>query len=361
MKEEIKAFYKKYEAYWPVLFFAFGFVIDIFTIERVDSFFQIGQQLVYQIIITTLVYYEFLMVFEKRSVHRFWQPYQKYEQLALQFLLGSLLSCYFLFYFKSASWILSLIFVSILMILMTINEFYHHTKHQLALHLALLTLCWSSFWIYLVPTVVGSVGVFIFLLSIVISTALLVAIGKSFTSYETSSQMRKKWLTPVLSVNAVLIILYFLAIIPPVPIALQTIGVYHGVQKVDQQYVLTRQTPHWKFWEKGDQDFRALPGDEIVVFAQVFAPMRFQDDLYWHFYHYSGKEWIAQDRIRVSFQGGRNEGYRAYIKKLNYQPGEWRVLINTAEGREVGRINFDVTLETLAEMPDIREWYYDYY
>jgi hypothetical protein len=45
--------------------------------------------------------------------------------------------------------------------------------------------------------------------------------------------------------------------------------------------------------------------------------------------------------------GGREEGFRGYGVKTNYQPGDWKVQVETADGREIGRIYFDV--ETVAE------------
>jgi hypothetical protein len=46
--------------------------------------------------------------------------------------------------------------------------------------------------------------------------------------------------------------------------------------------------------------------------------------------------------IRIT--GGRAEGFRGYGFKTKYSPGEWKVQIETTDGREIGRVYFDVEL-----------------
>lgn len=47
--------------------------------------------------------------------------------------------------------------------------------------------------------------------------------------------------------------------------------------------------------------------------------------------------------------GGRDEGYRAVTKKTNFQPGFWRVQVETMGGQEIGRINFEVVPDPSAD------------
>ncbi|HEX4922592.1 MAG TPA: DUF2914 domain-containing protein, partial [Bdellovibrionales bacterium] len=56
--------------------------------------------------------------------------------------------------------------------------------------------------------------------------------------------------------------------------------------------------------------------------------------------------------------GGREEGFRGFTFKQNYQPGDWRVKIETTDGREIGRITFEVVA---ADTVPVREFETDYY
>jgi hypothetical protein len=58
---------------------------------------------------------------------------------------------------------------------------------------------------------------------------------------------------------------------------------------------------------------------------------------------------MLQDSIPIKIVGGREEGFRGFGVKSNYQPGEWKVQVETTDEREIGRVYF--TLEIAPEAP----------
>jgi len=148
---------------------------------------------------------------------------------------------------------------------------------------------------------------------------------------------------------------YLLRVIPPVPLSIPFIGVYHAVERTDEGYRLSHERPWWRFWHNGDQWFRAQPGDNVYVFFRVFSPARFSDEVrirwFWKPWRPGGPGWAAQDSIPIKIVGGRREGFRGYGVKANYQPGAWKVQVETTDGREIGRIYFD--LETVGAVPRV--------
>ena len=48
---------------------------------------------------------------------------------------------------------------------------------------------------------------------------------------------------------------------------------------------------------------------------------------------------------------GAQQGFRGYGFKSNYQPGDWKVEVETTDGREIGRIYFVV--ENVPEGPRV--------
>jgi hypothetical protein len=99
-------------------------------------------------------------------------------------------------------------------------------------------------------------------------------------------------------------------------------------------------------WHNGDQRFIAQPGDKVYVYFRIFSPGRFSDQVLLRWYRKADR-WMLQDTIPIRIVGGREAGFRGYGVKTNYQPGEWKVQVETTDGREIGRVYFD--LETPAE------------
>ena len=56
--------------------------------------------------------------------------------------------------------------------------------------------------------------------------------------------------------------------------------------------------------------------------------------------------------IPIAIAGGRDKGYRGYTFKQRVMPGEWRVDVETAEGRVIGRVSFRVE-EPEGETPEL--------
>jgi hypothetical protein len=141
---------------------------------------------------------------------------------------------------------------------------------------------------------------------------------------------------------------YLVKLIPPVPLSIPFIGVYHSVEKTEEVYRLSHERPVWRFWQHGDQEFLAQPGDKVYVFFRVFSPTRFSDQVLMRWY-WKERGWTLQDSIPIKIVGGREQGFRGYGFKSKYQPGEWKVQIETTDGREIGRVYFN--LEIAPEAP----------
>jgi hypothetical protein len=59
--------------------------------------------------------------------------------------------------------------------------------------------------------------------------------------------------------------------------------------------------------------------------------------------------WVLHDTIPIKIIGGREQGFRGYGVKTNFQPGPWKVQVETTDGREIGRVYFE--LETVLAGP----------
>jgi hypothetical protein len=153
--------------------------------------------------------------------------------------------------------------------------------------------------------------------------------------------VKKEVILPTLLIHSLFVLAYYTALIPPVPVAVKKIGIYYSVEKEKKKYI-GKYIPHeWKFWSKGSQEFFARPGDKLTIILSVFSPSKFQDQitLRWYKYH-QDDGWKLEDVIPLTILGGRSAGFRGYGTKEYYSPGEWKVVVETSDGREVGRIRF---------------------
>jgi len=354
--ERLRLYYAKNEQRIAVLSFICGFVFDIAMVDRADSWHAIAQQVFYLAVILAALTQMFLeegqpppdpagQFFLKR-----W--YYQYRTALVHFFLGTLLNVYTIFFFKSSSLLVSFGFLVFLAFLLWANESEHFKSRGLTFKFTLLALCSLCFAANVVPIFVGSIGVTVFLVSMLAGCVPVVGVvwGIKRRKPDFFGRARRQMLLPLGSVLVGFLVFYYLRLIPPVPLSIPFIGIYHAVEKTQDTYRLSHERPAWRIWHHGDQEFLAQPGDKVYVFFRIFSPTRFSDQVQLRWYlKEEARGWALQDTIPIKILGGRAEGFRGYGFKSNYQPGEWKVQVETTDGREIGRVYFH--LETRPEWP----------
>ena len=349
--QRLKLYYERHEQAFDIAAFAGGFVFDIAMLDRIDAWSTIIQQGVYLLLIAIIL----LQMFSAEghpapdmgtmSAPKRW--YYQYRNAFVHFLLGTLLNLYTLFFFKSASLFVSFVFMVVLALLLVANES-KRLKEQfgLSLKFALFSLCLLSFCAGIVPVFVGTIGPFVFLLSMLVACVPLAVIYRRIHIHAPDRvlQARRQILVPFSVVLIGFLSLYLVRLIPPVPLSLSFIGVYHNVERSGDEFKLSHERPFWRIWDNGDQKFIAQPGDRIFVYFRLFSPARFSDQVLMRWYWKDTGKWKLQDSIPIKIVGGREQGFRGYGTKNNYQPGDWKLQVETTDAREIGRVYFDVAM-----------------
>jgi hypothetical protein len=353
--DRFRGYYERHERRIAVAAFVAGFVFDVFTLSRVDSWLAIGQQAMYLAVIAAALVQMFLeqgrppLEVERMAAAKRW--YYRFRTALVHFLFGSLLNLYTIYFFKSSSLLVSFSFLAVLVAVLVANETRRFKGLGLPFKFALLGLCTLSFFAHVVPIFVGAVGVWVFLFSVLVSAlplAVLVA-GLRTLAPGLFPQARRQILVPAGIVLAGFLALYLLKVVPPVPLSIPFIGVYHNVERTDAGYRLSHERAPWRFWHTGDQAFLAQPGDRVYVFFRIVSPTRFADQVLMRWHRKDTGGWQLTDSIPINIVGGREQGFRGYGVKANHQPGEWKVQVETTDGREIGRIYFRI--ETVPSGP----------
>lgn len=314
---------------------------------------MIAQQGVYLAVITAVLTQMFFRpeAPAPEGLSRLQAWYYRYRLPILSFFLGTLLNLYTLFFFKSSSLLVSFSFMLAMVALLFLNEFGPFQRLGLAFKFALLSLCGLSFCASVVPIAFGRIGADVFLVSMAAGCVPMLALAWWIRrrTPERFAVARRQMLVPFGLVLTVFLLAYLFRVIPPVPLSLPFIGIYHGVERTKDQFRLSHERPRWRIWHHGDQWFRAQPGDRVFVFFRVFSPTSFADEVRVRWFYREPGGWTARDTIPIKITGGRAEGFRGFGFKSNYQAGEWKVQVETTDGREIGRIYF--TLETVPASP----------
>jgi len=356
-EEKFRAFYNQYEAYVPAGFFALGFLFDVVTLSRIDDQFTMLQQAIYLLLIATYLRFEVINEAHPIQPSRFFSKLWTYRELIIHFIFGSLLSVFTLFYFKSSSLLVSGLFLLFLIVVMVANEFSRVQQSGVVLRIALLSLCLTSYFAYVIPTLLGFVGFIPFLLAILASILVLYGLERSvkMNADEKMPALKSRLRQAALAIQLMFVVLYAFQLIPPVPLSAQYMGVYHRVEREGAHFKLSYHRPWYLFWQNGAQSFEAAPGDRIYVYIRVFSPTRFRDQVYVRWSYRDPKQgWTDSDAIPMEVTGGRDQGFRGYTFKQNYIPGDWRVHLQTSDGREISRIGLSVTKNPVSSPREFR-------
>ena len=346
--QRLQALRLRYAHAEQLVFFAAGFIFDSVMIRRIDDTLVLIQQGAYLIVIGVML--GGLVAWNERAPTLVsWKGLTKVTKITgplLHFMLGTLLNAYALFYFRSASGGTAVLFAVVIAVLLLVNELPAFRRLGPVVVYALYSFSLTSYFAYLYPVLIGRLRSWMFLLAVATALVPLFLLGRVHYRVTADRQrVLRQALLPSLGVQAALLALFLLRLLPPVPLSLMELGIYHGVTRdASGSYQLSRQTsPWWKPWASDDADFRARAGDRVYCFFRVFAPVRFEDEVRvrWS-YREPGRGWLPSDAVPITVRGGRERGFTGYTYKQNWRAGQWRVAVETIDGREIGRRDFSV-------------------
>ena len=340
----------------PVVFFFGGVTYDTITLTRIDRLLDNVLLLLYLSVLGVLI------VLHARATvvaldltapgvvptGRLAARARPYYPMAIQFLFGSLFSAYAIFYSQSASFTTTAVFFAVLVGLLVGNEFLRDRLSNVALLVALYALVTFSFLTFFLPVVTGWMNSVVFLLGVALTIAVAFRITHLIYRNAPQRDRDKKWTHgAVLGVISVLVLFYFMNWIPPVPLSLKFAGFYHGIGKYDDRYQLQFEKGRWyQVLKRSDDRFHGQ--GPAYCFTAVFAPVDLKTRIY-HRWQYrpsrntrAAGTFATTDRIPIAISGGREAGYRGYTVKQQVIPGDWRVDVETEDGRVIGRVGFAV-------------------
>ncbi len=335
------------ERHWLTISFFFGFVVDALTLRRVDQLFD-NLVLAWYILLAMGSMVALYAATAGKLSEKYGRSVRDWSPLVIQYALGGLASGMLIFYSKSGSWLASWPFLILILAVMVGNERLTRRAERLLLNLVMLFVGIFSYAALIVPVILGKIGAWIFLLAGALACALMYGFVR-LLSRVVPNFMQANMRAAVFALASVyfaLNVLYFTNIIPPIPLSLTALGVYHSVERLpDGNYALIyEQGPWYHLFKASDTTFHYQAGDTIYCFASVFAPTRLSTEIFhrWEYYDESAGKWQTHGRFAYGIGGGRDEGYRGYTAITRVQEGKWRCSVETARGQVLGRDTFRV-------------------
>lgn len=347
--QKVKEFFKRYERHVSSGALIVGFVIDSFALQRIDL--PQTSILLFTYLFISGFGITLLNLFESKRV--IWpRLYNLHPWIlsAVQFAFGGLFSSFVLFYFRSASLGVSFLFVALLASLLIGNELFKKRYARVGFQMSIYFFVLFSFCILYVPVLVKRMGDLVFIGSGVVSL-ILMTLFVLFVRRVAPIQIKKGGYSVWLSVFAIYLIIhvfYFLNILPPIPLSLKAMGVYHYIERVQNVYIVQSEKETLKNFFTLYDPIHIAKGDPLYVYSSVFAPTDLQTKIIYHWQYYDEKDkaWITTGTLAFPIVGGRDGGYRGYSVKDNFFPGKWRISLETERGQTIGRVRFTIVETT---------------
>jgi hypothetical protein len=361
---------KAYERHITAAGMAGGFTFDFFMWGRVDHAVTQTLLIVYLALaalsIVVLHWLEAHQEFQAKAVNFL----RSYLPAATQFCLGTLWSAFLVFYARSGvvagSWPFLLLLVGIFIG----NEVFKKYHARLIFTTTLFFFALFSYCVFMLPVFFHAIGEAMFLFSGIIAVMLFAGFLWLLNRLSVAQLGEVKWKIAAcgIGVYALLTGLYFLNVLPPLPLSLQHAGVYHSICRVPRAgavrcigtdvdprwqreahtYYLAAEEPvSWTRWIGIPRTVHIPEGKPVIVFGAVFAPVDLNTTTYYRWSRYDDKAgaWEQVQKITNRLRGGRDKGYRGYTYKTNVEPGLWRVDVLSVDDRLIGRTEFKLVAE----------------
>ena len=327
-----------------------GFVFDWLTLRRVDLLCE-NLWLLTLLFLAALGILALNYYYQRQPIARL--EYRHYSFhfwliFVIQFAFGGLLSSFLVLYFRSAALVTAWPFLLLLLATFIGNELFKERYAQLSYQVGVLFLAVFAFTIFAVPVLIHRVGDSIFLLSGLVSLAAIAGFGALLRRLNRAYYLanRRRLVVIVLGLFALINLLYFSNLIPPIPLSLKAAGIYHQVvRRAAGNYNALVERERWFDFLRLYQPISLSSGQSLYAYSAVFSPTKLNTAIVHEWERYDGErgEWLAAGRVDLPIIGGRDGGYRTYSYRSSLTPGLWRVKVETARGQLIGRIKFRVT------------------
>ena len=340
-------FLKESKHHITTLLFVGGFIFDLLILPEAGHVLTVWIGALYLTIVAVAIALREWVV-SQNTASKTEQKLFSLLTFGIAYFSGSALSFISVYAIRSAAFSVSWPLLVILLLCVLVNELVSSHDFRFTLDVGVFLIALLFFVIFNLPLLLKVQNDITFLASMVISIviSLLYLFVLQFTSDTASEEISRLYALGV-GIPMFIGMLYFLNVIPAVPLSLASGGVYHSmvrdsdgefsaVQEIDTRFFSKVRVPvyHMKPSDLGVYFFSS-----VSATAELSAPISHV----WEYYDESTKQWVEKTTVAFTLAGGREDGYRAFSQKENVTEGLWRVTVKVDDKRIVGRMKFYIT------------------
>lgn len=337
--------------HWLTIAFLFGFVTDFLLLNRIDDTFDNLVLFFYVSLATTSLLLFYVGVAEKMpdKISRFLRAGMP---VLMQYSFGGLLSGMLIFYGRSGDLLVSAPFLLLIVGVILANELVQKRSDRLLYNLVVYFIGVFSYLVLIIPVLIGEMGDVIFVGSGILALGCIFLVLK-LLGYVIPHFMVLEKRRIVFTIGSLYVffnILYFMNMIPPIPLSLTELSVYQQVERTTTGgYRITKEPQPWwrgQFSVLSPVFHPSTPG-AAYCFARVYAPTSLKTEIVhrWEYYDETNG-WVTRFTQPYAVSWENKNGYRGYTMTNNLIEGKWRCGVETVRGQVLGRLTFVVDTST---------------
>lgn len=347
---------QRYKHRLATIALVFGFFVDIITFRSLNLTLALMLLSVHLFIVAFTIIL-LTMPFHKSKDSlltkiRSWLP------VVQQYSMGNLLSAFLILYSASGSFVASWPFLALVAVAAIGNETIRLEKYRLPFQTSLFFLNLLLFLALLTPIIFASISATTFLTSVMFSIFIFAVFRRILwlVARQPFSHNRKNINRGAFGIVALILLLYFVNLIPPIPLTLKDVGFYHDVSRFEGGYIASDEDRSLfeNYFGIFGKTLHLANGESAYVFTAVFAPAKLGTQVVhkWQYYSEVRREWVTQNTVHFPIVGGRSGGYRGYSLTENPNPGKWRISVETTRGQVIGRSY--LTIQRVSKTPPVQ-------
>ncbi|MDB5260425.1 MAG: hypothetical protein JWN37_656 [Candidatus Nomurabacteria bacterium] len=347
-----------YKHHSTTILFIVGFFVDMAILPDIDKPRALYFGLAYLVSTALLIMFREWLV-SRNTASKTEQKLYSFSTFGIVCLLGSALSFVFIYSMRGADIFVSWPLLVILLLCILSNELVSSHSFRFTLDVGILFLATLFYTVFHMPVILKSQNDVTFSISIAIAIAICMAyiFILKFTSEAAQNEAPRGYALAV-GIPMFVGMLYFLNVLPAVPLSLNKSGIYHSIRHEGSEFPALEERDTYKgIFAKFHTPVFHLSNSEsqIYFFSSINAPAELTAPIshVWEYYDEKEGKWKQSNIVSFGIVGGRTEGYRTYSFKNNVTPGLWRVTVKVGGKRVVGRETFKVEKSAAVPLTEV--------